>query len=129
VGLLIRFARSEPEAVEHLRRADRNRLSRWLLPVPAQTVDPVRSRRARRPGRPGEDSGRAPERPARRSAGSGARTVARVVPVPPGERAPRERVPARERRTTDGRGRVPEARRQPPPRARATAPEQPRRPR
>ena len=129
VGLLIRFARSEPEAVEHLRRADRNRLSRWLLPVPEQTVDSVRPRRARRPERPAEDSGRAPERPARRSAGSGARTVARVVPVPPGERAPRERVPARERRATDGRGRVPEARRQPPPRARATAPEQPRRPR
>ncbi|WP_244277026.1 putative lipid II flippase FtsW [Geodermatophilus obscurus] len=128
VGLLIRFARSEPEAVEHLRRADRNRLSRWLLPVPEQTVDPVRPRRGRRSERPAEGSGRAPERPARRSAVPGARTVARVVPVPPGERAARERVPARERRTTDGRGRIPEARRQPPPRARAT-PEQPRRPR
>ncbi|WP_245743324.1 putative lipid II flippase FtsW [Geodermatophilus poikilotrophus] len=129
VGLLIRFARSEPEAVEHLRRADRNRLSRWLLPVPEQPVDPLRPRRARRPAGPGEDSGRAPERLARPSAVPGARTVARVVPVPPGERTPRERVPARERRTTDGRGRVPEARRQPPPRARSTTPEQLRRPR
>jgi cell division protein FtsW len=127
VGLLIRFARSEPEAIEHLRRADRGRLSRWLLPVPEQAVDAVRPRRARRPERPEERPGRAPERPARRAAVSGARTVARVVPVPPGERAPRERVPARERRTTEARGRVPEARRQPPPRARTT--ESPRRPR
>ena len=129
VGLLIRFARSEPEAVEHLRRLERSRLSRWLLPAPERAVDPVRTRRARRPERSAEGPGRAPERPARRSAGSGARTVARVVPVPPGERAPRDRVPSRERRTTDGRGRVPEARRQPPPRARATTPEPPRRPR
>jgi cell division protein FtsW len=127
VGLLIRFARSEPEAVEHLRRADRGRLSRWLLPVPEPAVEAARPRRGRRPERPAGD--RAPERPARRAAVPGARTVARVVPVPPGERAPRERVPARERRTTEGRGRVPEARRQPPPRARATAPESPRRPR
>jgi cell division protein FtsW len=125
VGLLIRFARSEPEAVEHLRRAERSRLSRWLLPVPRQAVDAVRPRRARRPEWPAED--RAPERPARRAAVPGARTVARVVPAPPGARAPRERVPARERRTAEARGRVPEARRQPPPRARAT--ESPRRPR
>ncbi len=129
VGLLIRFARSEPEAVEHLRRQERGRLSRWLLPVPGQAVDPVHPRRARRPERPAERPERQAERPARRPAGPGARTVARVVPSPPGERAPRERVPSRERRTADGRGRVPEARRQPPPRARATAPDQPRRPR
>jgi cell division protein FtsW len=129
VGLLIRFARSEPEAVEHLRRQERGRLSRWLLPVPGQAVGPVHPRRARRPERPAERPDREAERPARPSAGPGARTVARVAPVPPGERAPRERVPPRDRRTADGRGRVPEGRRQPPPRARATAPEQPRRPR
>ncbi|WP_245821058.1 putative lipid II flippase FtsW [Geodermatophilus pulveris] len=132
VGLLIRFARSEPEAVEHLRRTDRGRLSRWVLPVPERAVAPLHPRRPRRPeragrgaGHPGPDGGP----PAPRAAGSGARTVARVVPVPPGERVPRERPAARERRTPDGRGRVPEARRQPPPRARASAPEQPRRPR
>jgi cell division protein FtsW len=95
--------------------------------VPGPAVEAARPRRGRRPERPAGD--RVPERPARRAAVPGARTVARVVPVPPGERAPRERVPARERRTTEGRGRVPEARRQPPPRARATAPESPRRPR
>ncbi|WNV77352.1 putative lipid II flippase FtsW [Geodermatophilus sp. DSM 44513] len=131
VGLLIRFARSEPEAVEHLRRADRGRLSRWVLPVPERAVDPAHPRRVRRPERPGRAGHPAPdgEPPAPRPAGPGARTVARVVPAPPGERAPRERLPARERRTADGRGRLPEARRQPPPRARASAPEQPRRPR
>ncbi|MDP9428590.1 MAG: putative lipid II flippase FtsW, partial [Actinomycetota bacterium] len=64
VGLLIRFARSEPEAVEQLRRTDRSRLSRWLLPVPGQAVEPVRPRRARRPERPAEETDRAPERPA-----------------------------------------------------------------
>lgn len=130
VGLLIRFARSEPEAIEHLRRGERGRLSRWLLPVPEQAVGAVFPRRARRPDRPGERPAPerpAPEHPARRAAVTGARTVARVVPAPPGERAPRERVPARERRTSEARGRVPEARRQPPPRARAT--EFPRRPR
>jgi cell division protein FtsW len=127
VGLLIRFARSEPEAVEHLRRADRSRLSRWLLPVSERVVDPVRLRRARRPERSDEQADRTSERPTRPAAGPGARTVARVVPAPPGERSPRERAPARERRATEARGRVPEARRQPPPRARAT--ESPRRPR
>jgi cell division protein FtsW len=56
VGLLARFARSEPEAIEALRRQDRGRLSRWLLPVPANAVDPVRPKRhpapPPRPGRP-----------------------------------------------------------------------------
>jgi cell division protein FtsW len=47
VGLLIRFARSEPDALEHLRRTPRGRLARWLLPVPAHAVDPVRPRRTR----------------------------------------------------------------------------------
>ncbi|MGK5115761.1 putative lipid II flippase FtsW, partial [Geodermatophilus sp. CPCC 205506] len=60
---------------------------------------------------------------------SAGRTVARVAALRPGDAA-RERVPAaRERRTPDGRPRVGEARRQPPPRARSTAPESPRRPR
>jgi cell division protein FtsW len=51
IGLLARFARAEPEAIEALRSQDRGRLARWLLPAPARAVDPVRPRRpARRPG-------------------------------------------------------------------------------
>jgi cell division protein FtsW len=45
VGLLARFARAEPEAIEALRDQDRGRLARLVLPVPAQAVDPVRPRR------------------------------------------------------------------------------------
>jgi cell division protein FtsW len=45
VGLLARFARAEPEAIEALRDQDRGRLARLLLPVPARAVDPVRPRR------------------------------------------------------------------------------------
>jgi cell division protein FtsW len=129
VGLLIRFARSEPEAIEHQRRRERGRLSRVLLPVPAQAVDPVRPRRRNRP-EPEAPADRRAERPggrgerAPRPAVSGSRTVARVAVD-----AARERTPARERRSPDGRARAGEARRQPPPRARSTAPESPRRPR
>jgi cell division protein FtsW len=122
VGLLIRFARCEPEAIEHQRGRDRSRLARLLLPVPAQAVDPVRPRR-RRPEP-------AAERPAPRPEISGGRTVVRVAASRPGEGPARERAPGpRDRRTPDGRPRVGEARRQPPPRARSTAPESPRRPR
>ncbi|NEK84463.1 putative lipid II flippase FtsW [Blastococcus saxobsidens] len=45
VGLLVRFACSEPAAVEHLRTVERGRLARLLLPAPATAVDPVRPRR------------------------------------------------------------------------------------
>jgi cell division protein FtsW len=45
VGLLARFARYEPAAIEHQRNRDRGRLSRWLLPVPTAPIDPVRPRR------------------------------------------------------------------------------------
>jgi cell division protein FtsW len=62
VGLLARFARSEPAAIEHERARTRGRLSRWLLPVPDSPVDPVR------PRRPAE------QRPAGRVVGAG-RTV------------------------------------------------------
>jgi cell division protein FtsW len=62
VGLLARFARSEPAAIEHERTRTRSRLSRLLLPVPESPVDPVRPRRF------------PDERPARRAVG-GARTV------------------------------------------------------
>src|SRR3954471_2539084 len=45
VGVLARFALSEPAAIEAQHDRARGRLSRWLLPVPAHAVDPVRSRR------------------------------------------------------------------------------------
>ncbi|TKJ34064.1 putative lipid II flippase FtsW, partial [Blastococcus sp. CCUG 61487] len=45
IGLLARFACSEPAAVESLRSRDRSRLSRLLLPAPAAAVEPVRPRR------------------------------------------------------------------------------------
>jgi cell division protein FtsW len=73
VGLLVRFARSEPGAIEAERTRERSRFARLLLPVPALAVDPVRPRRQReqRPSRPGrarkpgiED----PRRPVRRPA-------------------------------------------------------------
>jgi cell division protein FtsW len=51
VGLLARFARTEPEAIEALRRLDRSRPTRWLLPVPAQPIDPVHPARRHPPGR------------------------------------------------------------------------------
>ncbi|NYJ07739.1 putative lipid II flippase FtsW [Petropleomorpha daqingensis] len=74
VGVLARFALSEPAAIEAQQNRRRSRLSRWLLPVPAHAVDPVRSRR--RPG-----SGR---------------TVARV-PGGGAERTPRRSTPPRRR--------------------------------
>ena len=122
VGLLIRFARSEPDAIEYLRRRDTGRLARLLLPVPAHAVDPARPRTRRRPAEP---------RPARQAPGAGARTVVRVPPSSAaGSRAPRERAAApRERRAAADRPRAGEARRQPPARARTAAPEAPRRPR
>lgn len=49
VGLLARFARCEPAAIEHARRQERSRLARWLFPVPAQAIEPVNLRR-RSPG-------------------------------------------------------------------------------
>ena len=47
VGLLARFARAEPAAIEDQHARERGRLARWLLPVPAAAVEPVR-----RPHRP-----------------------------------------------------------------------------
>jgi len=45
IGLLARFARSEPEAIEAQRARARGRLARLFLPVPGSAVDPVRPRR------------------------------------------------------------------------------------
>jgi cell division protein FtsW len=75
VGLLARFARSEPAAIEHQRDRARGRLARWLLPVPAAAVDPVRPRRRDEPARP-----RAAVRPVRSVPRSVPRSVARSVP-------------------------------------------------
>src|SRR4051812_325745 len=90
VGLLARFALSEPAAIEAQQKRRRGRLSRWLLPVPAHAVDPVRSRR----------------RPV------GGRTVARV-PAGGAERtarrstAPRRRAPLEDRERSVPRRPVP----------------------
>jgi cell division protein FtsW len=89
VGLLARFARSEPAAIEAQRGQSRGRVARFLLPVPAAAVDPVRlHRRAEE---------RAPARPA-----GGARTVLRTRSAPSRPDAPRggaaaEPAPARDR--------------------------------
>jgi cell division protein FtsW len=81
VGLLARFARSEPAAIEAERGRDRGRLSRIFLPVPEKAVDPVRPRR------------RPEDRPsARPVVGNGGRTVTRTPPrrqaPPPRRQAP-----------------------------------------
>jgi cell division protein FtsW len=47
VGLLARFARAEPEAIEAQRARPGNRLTRLLLPVPTTPVDTGRPRRRR----------------------------------------------------------------------------------
>jgi cell division protein FtsW len=88
VGLLARFARSEPDAIEAQRGRVRGRLARFFLPVPGSAVDPVRPRR-RQEERP----------PAARPVVSGGRTVlhARAAaprPVPPRSEAPRAPRPA-----------------------------------
>jgi cell division protein FtsW len=49
VGLLARFACSEPAAAEHLRTAGRSRLARLLVPAPATAVERVRPRRQPEP--------------------------------------------------------------------------------
>jgi len=97
VGLLARFARSEPEAIAHL-RAHRQavpvgrlgRLGRWLLPVPPNAVDPLPTVGRRRP------TADAPRRPA-------GRTVARVrdgrAPAPAAPVAPPARQTGRDRPT------------------------------
>src|SRR5688500_8532978 len=45
IGLLARFARSEPEAIEAQRGRARGRLARLFFPGPESAVDPVRPRR------------------------------------------------------------------------------------
>jgi cell division protein FtsW len=126
VGLLARFARSEPAAIEAQRAHTRGRIARFLLPVPAAAVDPVRPRRRpedRAPDRPRGAGGRTVLRtrtgPSRPDAprGKAPRTVPpRGVPPRPPEPEPlRERaVPPRDRRPAGNGGRG-GGRRQPPP--------------
>jgi cell division protein FtsW len=107
VGLLARFARSEPAAIEYERSRERSRLSRLLLPVPAVAVDPVRPRR-----RP-EDRG------SRRAAVGAGRTVVHARAGAPRPAQPR---PAQPRTAAPHTGRPPRAGqpvpRQTPPRGR-----------
>jgi cell division protein FtsW len=72
VGLLARFARAEPAAIESERGRSRGRLARLLLPVPVAAVEPVRPRRRpedraprRTPPPPHRNRGGAPRRPVR----------------------------------------------------------------
>jgi cell division protein FtsW len=85
VGLLARFARSEPAAIEAQRGRARGRVARIFLPVPESAVDPVRPRR------------RPEDRPSARPVVSGGRTVVRARPGQP------RRAPAREERGTPPR--------------------------
>ena len=72
VGLLARFARSEPAAIAFQRSQQRSFLVRLLLPIPSSAVAPVPSRRRRAPVRDGDP--RAGARPVRHDG----RTLARV---------------------------------------------------
>jgi cell division protein FtsW len=83
VGLLARFARSEPEAIEAQRGRTRGPLARFFLPVPASAVDAVRPRR------------RPEERPSTRPVGNGGRTLVHARPGVP------QPVPPRQPRTPD----------------------------
>ena len=123
VGLLARFARSEPAAIEAQRGQSRGRVARFRLPVPAAAVDPVRlHRRAeeRAPARPAGGARTvlrtrsAPSRPdAPRAAASRAtpsRGPAAAEPAPARDRA----VPPRERRPAGNGARAAGRRQQPP---------------
>jgi cell division protein FtsW len=98
VGLLARFARSEPAAIEFERGRERSRLSRLLLPVPAVAVDPVRPRRRPESRAPRRAAGRTvvparatPPRPAAPRTGQPPRAGARVPRQAPPPGAPRRR--------------------------------------
>jgi cell division protein FtsW len=116
IGLLARFARSEPAAIAFQRSQPRGRLARLLLPVPPAAVDPVPVRRRRSDGRR-DDPRRDPQARPRPEARDGP-TVARVPAVaapwrrdegraavrrPEDRRHPEERRRAPERQTVPGR--------------------------
>jgi len=123
IGLLARFARAEPAAIEAQRAQTRGRIARFLLPVPAAAVEPVR------PGR------RPEERAPARTVGGTGRTVVHTRSGPPRRVPPRGTPPEpapggarggqqprvvtpRERRPAQGGG----PRRQPPPPGRTRRP-------
>ena len=90
VGLLARFARSEPAAIEAQRGRERGRLARIFLPVPESAVDPVRPRR-----RPEEPPAGPPgrQRRARPSCGPSRAPPRRRVPPADGPRGAGRRQP------------------------------------
>jgi cell division protein FtsW len=100
VGLLGRFALSEPEAIAHRGRTPRRRLARLLLPLPEHAVDPVHVRRpapARRtlpreaPGRSGSRRGSTARGTALRGTARGTAVRGSAVPARSG-RPPRPAV-------------------------------------
>jgi cell division protein FtsW len=126
VGLLARFARSEPAAIEAQRAQDRGRIARLLLPVPTAAVDPVRHRRRPEglaPAPPVRGADRTVlhtrARPSRPDAPRGASlrtTPPRDTPSGPPEAEPfRERVAPPPDRRAAGNGARAGGRRQPPP--------------
>jgi cell division protein FtsW len=108
VGLLARFARSEPAAIAFQRSHPRGRLARLLLPVPSAAVDPVPGRRRRSGGR--DDDPRRDLQARRRPEPRDGRTVARVPAAEPPRR--RDQGPPAGRRPEDRR--YPEERRRGP---------------
>jgi cell division protein FtsW len=113
VGLLARFARSEPAAIEAERGRERGRLARIFLPVPDSAVDPVRLRR------------RPEDKPSARPVVSGGRTVVRARPgAPVREPLPRKAPPRRGGPPLDGP--TPPRERSAPSRNRRTGEEPPR---
>jgi cell division protein FtsW len=139
VGLLARFALSEPAAIESERQRRRGRLARLFLPVPKSAVDPVRPRvrpEERRPGRTAVRGGRTvlharPGLPRRTPDRTGPSGDIPPRAMPPGSGVPdagrpRERaVPARTRRPADDPTRA-AGRRQPTPSASPRRPGGPR---
>ncbi len=102
VGLLTRFALSEPAAIEAQRERQRSRLARLLLPVPAVAVAPIRPPR-RHEERAGRRAGAGARRTlvhARSASGRGAdeRSAVRRAPVreTPVREAPVREAPVRQ---------------------------------
>ncbi len=90
VGLLARFACTEPAAVEALRSRDRGRFARLLLPAPSAAVEPIRPRRRpedRDAPRPVVGSGRTVV-PARRARGAAKPASAKPASAKPASARP-----------------------------------------
>jgi cell division protein FtsW len=116
VGLLTRFALSEPAAIEAQRERQRSRLARLLLPVPAVAVAPIRP-----PRRHEERAGRRAGAGARRTLvhtrsaserGADERSAVRRAPVreAPVRGAPVREVPVRQTAARSGQSRSTQSR-------------------